>query len=121
MTSRIQRFHLGKRLSEMAIFNNVVYLAGQVASDATQDIQGQTRQVLDAIDKLLAEAHTDKSQILRVEIHLADLADFTGMNEVWDAWVAPGNAPPRATVQSALANPGWKVEMVVTAAVATPV
>jgi len=39
------------------------------------------------------------------------------MNEAWDAWVAPGNAPPRATVQAALANPGWKIEVVVTAAV----
>jgi len=121
MTNPIQRFHVGKRLSEMAIFNGMVFLAGQVAADATQDIRGQTRQVLEAIDKLLAEAQTDKSHILRVEIHLADLADFAGMNEVWDAWVAPSHAPPRATVQSALASPGWKVEMVVTAAIASPV
>jgi enamine deaminase RidA (YjgF/YER057c/UK114 family) len=39
------------------------------------------------------------------------------MNEVWEAWVAPGNAPCRATVQAKLAKPEWKVEIVVTAAV----
>lgn len=117
MTHSIRRFHVGDRLSEMAIFNNVVYLAGQVAADGSQDIRGQTTQVLAAIDKLLAEAHTDKAHILRVEIHLADLADFAGMNEIWDDWVSPGDAPPRATVQSALARAEWKVEMVVTAAI----
>ena len=51
-----------------------------------------------------------------MEIFLRDLADYDGMNRVWDAWVAPGFAPPRATVQAALARPNWRVEMVVTAA-----
>ncbi len=118
MTHSIRRFHVGDRLSEMAVFNQVAYLAGQVAADASQDIRGQTRQVLAAIDKLLGEAHTDKAHILMVQIYLADLADFAGMNEIWDDWVSPGDAPPRATVQAALARPEWKVEMVVTAAIA---
>jgi enamine deaminase RidA (YjgF/YER057c/UK114 family) len=100
----------------MAVHNGVAYLAGQVPEDASQDIQGQTAQVLAAIDALLARAGSDKSRILMTQIYLADLADFAGMNEAWDAWVAPGNAPPRATVQAALANPDWKIEVVVTAA-----
>jgi enamine deaminase RidA (YjgF/YER057c/UK114 family) len=104
-------------MSEMAIFNQTVYLAGQVASDAKQDIRGQTRQVLAAIDKLLAEAHTDNAHIVMAQIFLADIADFAAMNEVWDDWVAPGDAPPRATVQATLARPEWKIEIVVTAAV----
>lgn len=112
----VQRFDVGARLSEMAIHNGVAYLAGQVAEDASQDIQGQTAQVLAAIDALLARAGSDKSRILMAQIYLADLADFAGMNQAWDAWVAEGNAPPRATVQAALANPGWKIELVVTAA-----
>ncbi|MES2889070.1 MAG: RidA family protein [Pseudomonadota bacterium] len=118
MTHSIRRFHVGDRLSEMAVFNQVVYLAGQVATDASQDIRGQTTQVLAAIDKLLAEARTDKAHILMVQIFLADLADFGGLNEVWDDWVSPGDAPPRATVQALLARSEWKVEMVVTAAIA---
>ncbi len=114
----ILRFHVGTRMSEAAVYNGVVYLAGQVADDATLDIKGQTQQVLAAIDKLLAEAGSAKSHILRAQIFIADLADFAAMNEVWEAWVVDGQAPPRATVQAALANPGWKIEIVVTAAVA---
>ncbi|WP_425260886.1 RidA family protein [Rubrivivax sp. RP6-9] len=112
----IQRFDVGTRLSEMAVHNGVCYLAGQVAADDTQDITGQTQQVLAAIDKLLARAGTDKSKLLRVQIFIADLADFPAMNAVWEAWLPAGNAPPRATVQAALAKPTWKVELVVTAA-----
>lgn len=114
----ILRFHVGKRMSESAVHNGVVYLAGQVADDASQDIGGQTRQVLASIDRLLTEAGSAKSHILRAQIFLADLADFAAMNEVWEGWVVEGQTPPRATVQAALANPDWKVEIVVTAAVA---
>ena len=113
----MQRFDVGARLSEMAVHNGVAYLAGQVPDDATQDIAEQTAQVLACVDRLLARAGTDKSRLLMVQIFLADLADFPGMNTVWDAWVAPGHTPPRATVQAALANPAWRIEVVVTAAV----
>ncbi|MBN8509914.1 MAG: RidA family protein [Burkholderiales bacterium] len=114
----VQRFDVGARLSEMAVHNGVAYLAGQVAADGTQDIRGQTRQVLAAIDALLARAGSDKSRLLMCQIFLADLADFAAMNEVWEAWLPAGAAPPRATVRAQLAKPEWKVEMVVTAAVA---
>lgn len=117
MTTPIQRFDVGPRMSEMAVHNGVVYLAGQVAADATKDIRDQTRQVLGAIDALLARAGSDKSKILRTQIFLADLADFAAMNVVWEAWVMPGHTPSRATVQAALAKPQWKIEVVVTAAV----
>jgi enamine deaminase RidA (YjgF/YER057c/UK114 family) len=117
MTKGLSRFHVGNRLSEMAVFNNTVYLAGQVATDATKDIRGQARQVLATVDKLLAEAGTDKANILMCQIFLADMADFSAMNEIWDGWVAAGHAPPRATVQAALAKPEWKIEVVVTAAI----
>ncbi|MGN7830400.1 RidA family protein [Pseudoxanthomonas sp. 22568] len=113
----IQRFDVGPRMSEMAIHNGVVYLAGQIADDASQDIRGQTRQVLAAVDALLAQAETDKSKLLRVEIFLKDMLDFEGMNQAWDEWVVPGHTPPRATVQARLANAEWRIEVLVTAAV----
>ena len=116
MTTPIQRFDVGPRMSEMALHNGVAYLAGQVAEDATQGIEGQTSQVLAAIDALLARAGSDKTRILRAEIFLADLADFAAMNAVWESWVVAGHTPPRATVQAALAKPQWKIEVVVTAA-----
>ncbi len=114
----IQRFDVGARLSEMAVHGGTVYLAGQVPDDATQDIGGQTRQVLAMVDRLLARAGTDKTRILMAQIFLADLADFDGMNAAWDAWVPAGHAPPRATVQARLARPEWRIEIVVTAAAA---
>ena len=116
MTHAVRRYHVGDRLSEMAIHHGTVYLAGQVPADTTQDIRGQTRQVLAMVDKLLAEAGSDNAHILMAQIFLADMADFAGMNEVWDDWVAPGDAPPRATVQARLGKPEWKIEIVVTAA-----
>jgi enamine deaminase RidA (YjgF/YER057c/UK114 family) len=112
----VQRFDVGPRLSEMAVHNGVCYLAGQVAADGSADITGQTQQVLAAIDALLARAGTSKHKLLRVEIFLKDLADFPAMNAVWEAWLPPGEAPPRATVKAELARPEWRVEMVVTAA-----
>ena len=112
----VQRFEVGPRMSEIAVHNGVCYLAGQVAADGSQDIGGQTQQVLAAIDALLKQAGTDKTQILRAQIFLANIADFPGMNAVWDQWVVAGHTPPRATVQAALAKPEWKVEIVVTAA-----
>ena len=112
----IQRFHVGPRLSEMAVHNGTIYLAGQVAEDASQDISGQTRQILAAIDKLLAEVGSDKTRILSTTIYIADMADFAGMNTAWDAWVVPGATPPRATVEASLAKPGYKVEIQVIAA-----
>lgn len=115
--TEIKRFDVGPRMSEMAVHNGTVYLAGQIAEDAAQDIGGQTRQVLAAIDALLARAGSDKSKILRAQIFIADLADFATMNVAWEAWVVPGRTPPRATVQAALAKPQWKIEIVVTAAV----
>ncbi len=112
----IQRFDVGARLSEMAIHNGTIYLAGQVPDTAELDIAGQTAEVLASIDALLARAGSDKSKILHAQIFLADLADFPGMNAVWDAWVPTGHAPTRATVQAQLARPQWRIEIVVTAA-----
>jgi enamine deaminase RidA (YjgF/YER057c/UK114 family) len=100
------------------VHNGTIYLAGQVPDDGALDIGGQTAQVLAEIDALLARAGSDRRHLLRAEIFLADLGDFAGMNAVWDAWVVPEHAPARATVQARLARPEWKVEIVITAAVA---
>lgn len=113
----IQRVNVAKRLSDMAIYNGVAYLAGQVPEDASLDITGQTEQVLAIIDSLLEQAGTNKSRILMAQIFISNMAEFDGMNKAWDAWVADGNAPPRATIEARLANPNFKVEIVVTAAV----
>lgn len=112
----VERLHVAARYSEAAIFNGVVYLAGMVPECTEADIRSQTADVLRQIDQRLLEAGSDKTRLLRVQIYLTDIGDIAAMNEVWDAWVAPGHAPPRATVQAALADPGWRIEIVATAA-----
>ncbi len=87
----LHRIGMAKRYSEAAVYNGVVYLAGQVPEETIgQDIEAQTREVLDQIDRLLAQARSDKSHILMCQIFIADLEDFAGMNRVWDNWVTPG-------------------------------
>ena len=112
----IKRLHVGKTLSEASIHNGTIYLAGQIAEDTTQNIEGQTREVLGHIDRLLAEAGSDKSRILMCQIYISDVKDFDHMNDVWNEWVADGNSPPRATVEAKLVRPEILVEIVVVAA-----
>ena len=117
MNTDIQRLHVAARYSEAAVFNGVVYLAGMVPECEATDIRSQTADVLKQIEQRLAEAGSDKTRILRTQIYLQDITDIAAMNEVWDAWVVAGSAPPRATVQAALATPAYLIEVVVTAAV----
>jgi enamine deaminase RidA (YjgF/YER057c/UK114 family) len=112
----IQRLHTEKRYSEIVIHNGTVYLAGQLADDYAGDIAEQTRQTLANIDRLLAEAGSDKAHILSLTIYLKDMADYAGMNVLWDAWVAEGAAPARACVEAKLYDPRVLVEMTVVAA-----
>jgi len=111
----IKRHNVGPRMSQAVENGNTVYLAGLVADDASQDVKGQTKQILAKIDALLKAAGTDKSKLLSANIWLTDIATWSQMNEVWDAWVSPGNTPARATVEAKLAGPGLKVEIMVQA------
>jgi enamine deaminase RidA (YjgF/YER057c/UK114 family) len=113
----IRRFEVGPRMSQCVVHGNTVYTAGQVAQGARgASVTEQTRDILATIDKLLAQAGTDKSRLLTANIWLADIATFDQMNQVWDAWVDSGNTPARATVQAQLAHPDYKVEIMVSAA-----
>jgi enamine deaminase RidA (YjgF/YER057c/UK114 family) len=114
----ITRMTTSKRASFIVVHNGTVFLAGITPEDRSQDIRGQTRQVLAKIERLLAEAGTDKSRLLTAQIWVKDIKnDFAGMNEMWDAWTAPGAAPTRATAQCEMAAPEILVEIIVTAAV----
>ena len=114
----ITRHHVGARLSETAVHHGTVYLAGQIPeNNPGADITTQTQEVLGHIDRLLGEAGSSKKSILQCQIFLTDVTEIGAMNAVWDAWVAPGHTPPRATVQALLANPAYKIEVVVVAAV----
>jgi enamine deaminase RidA (YjgF/YER057c/UK114 family) len=107
----ITRHHTNQRMSQIVIHGDTVYLAGQVADDASADVGVQTRQVLQKIDILLAEAGSDKSKILSAQIWIASMGHFAQMNEVWDDWVAEGHAPARACIETRLASPDLLVEV----------
>jgi len=113
----IKRIQPGPRMSAGVVHNGVVYLSGQVAKNkAGASVAEQTKDILAIIDGLLAEAGTDKSKLITTNIWLADIGSFAEMNAAWDAWVAPGNPPARATVESKLASPQYTVEIMVSAA-----
>ena len=111
----VRRIEPGPRMSQAVAHAGTVYLAGQVGAPG-QTVADQTRAVLAQIDRLLMEAGSDKSRILSATIWLADIADFAAMNSVWDGWIDPANPPARATGESRLAAPEFKVEIIVTAA-----
>jgi len=112
----IQRYCVGKRLSDMVVHNKVIYLAGQVADDTSKDITGQTEEVLAAIDKLLHEAGSTWRTHVFSDAVPADMKDFAAMNAVWEKWVVAGHTPARATIEAKLANPAYKVEIMAIAA-----
>jgi enamine deaminase RidA (YjgF/YER057c/UK114 family) len=101
--------------SDSVVHNGTVYLV-EVPTNLDADITGQTENLLASIERLLAQAGSDKSRLLMATIYLADMADYSAMNAVWDAWLPEGSAPARACVQARLANPGFRVEIVLTAA-----
>ncbi|AWI86807.1 hypothetical protein CEW88_23845 (plasmid) [Alloyangia pacifica] len=111
----ITRIEPGARMSQAVVHNGIVYLAGQVGEGA--DVTAQCKDALASVDRLLAEAGSDKSRLLTTTIWLADMADFAAMNAVWDAWVDPANPPARATGEAKLATPDYFVEFIVTATV----
>ncbi|ANB90664.1 endoribonuclease L-PSP [Moraxella ovis] len=104
-------------LSEIAIHNGVVYLAGQVPNGDSLDIKGQSREVFANIDAALAKAGSDKSKILSAQVFITDLANFDAFNSEWNQWVKDITPPTRATVEAKLVNPNWLVEIMVVAAI----
>lgn len=112
----VERKKVGPRLSQAVVHGETVYLAGIVADHPVPEVAAQTGQILDQIDKLLAECGTNKSKLLMATIWLADIRYYDEMNSVWDKWVTPGQTPARACVEARLAQPKYLVEIRVVAA-----
>jgi enamine deaminase RidA (YjgF/YER057c/UK114 family) len=107
----IKRLSPGKRLSGAVVHGDTVYVAGQVATDPTAGVKGQTEQILKKIDDLLAAAGATKANLLSATVWLANMGTYDEMNAAWDAWVDPNNTPARATLESRLAQPKYLVEI----------
>ncbi|WP_232493324.1 RidA family protein [Novosphingobium kaempferiae] len=111
----IIRIDQGPRMSEAVVHGDTVYLAGQIGAPG-ESVTEQTKAALAEIEALLAQTGSSKDHLLMATIWLADIADFEEMNAVWDAWIAGHPAPARATGESKLAAPEYKVEIIVIAA-----
>jgi enamine deaminase RidA (YjgF/YER057c/UK114 family) len=113
--SRIIRTDANQVLAKVVEYHGFVYTQGVVASDTSKGITEQTQDVLAQIDTLLEIHGTDKTRLLQAHIWLKDIADREAMNAVWSAWLPEGGAPARACVQAVMADPGYLVEIMVTA------
>ncbi|AVJ17988.1 RidA family protein [Serratia rhizosphaerae] len=111
----IERIDPEQRWSEAVVHNETIYYTS-VPENLDEDATAQTANALAAIDVLLARVGSDKSRVMDATVFLADAADFAAMNAAWDAWVVPGSAPVRCTVQAKLMNPKYKVEIKIIAA-----
>jgi enamine deaminase RidA (YjgF/YER057c/UK114 family) len=115
--STLKRINCGPRMSDAVVSGNIVYVSGKVATKTKgKSVTLQTKEILSTIDAILKQAGTDKTKIITANIWLSKISTFQEMNKVWDAWVAPGNTPARATVEAKLAAPDYNVEIMVTAA-----
>lgn len=101
-------------ISKVVERGRMIYVSG-VTPEPAGDVTAQTRQVLERIDRLLAAAGTDKSQLLTAQVWLKDMGDFEAHNAAWNDWVDRANPPVRACVQAELWRPEMRVEIMVTA------
>ena len=114
----IERIGAGNRMSDAVIYGDRIYLSGYVAEKAEgKSVREQTQDILEQIDETLRQAGSHKTKILKASIWLTDIHSWAEMNEAWDAWVVPGQAPARATVEAKLAGPGFNVEIMVEAVI----
>ena len=112
----ITRHDQSNILSQAVVYGDTVYLAGVVAKGLEKDIKGQTKEILDEIDRLLGKSGSNKSKVLSATIWVTDIRNRAPMNEVWTTWVDAKNLPARAWVEAKLADPRALVEIMIIAA-----
>ncbi|WP_458096826.1 RidA family protein [Roseomonas sp. WA12] len=113
--SAILRKGVGPVLSTSVEYHGFVYLAGITADDLSQDVSGQTQQILNKIDAALEEHGTDKTRLLQAQVWLKDIRDRDALNKLWVSWLPEGGAPVRACVEANMADPRHLVEIMVSA------
>jgi enamine deaminase RidA (YjgF/YER057c/UK114 family) len=114
--SDIKRYGVTRRWSDAVVFGQVVYFV-EVPDDPQLSAEEQFHAVLEQVDIRLALVGSNRKRLLQVMIYLPDPADLLLFNQIWDQWVPNGHAPSRACVHTALAAPGYRVELVLTAAI----
>ncbi len=94
----------------------MLYCSGQIPlHPETSEIVGETamdqcRQVMENLEAVLAAAGADFSKVVKTTIFLADMQDFTSVNEVYATYF-PETPPARVTVQVGRLPKDVKVEI----------
>jgi enamine deaminase RidA (YjgF/YER057c/UK114 family) len=96
-------------------FGKLLYFV-EVPDDPNGTAEQQFHQVLRQVEERLRQGSSDIKSLLQVLIFLPNPGDLSTFNSIWDAWVPNGHAPVRACIHATLAAPGYRVELVVTAA-----
>jgi 2-iminobutanoate/2-iminopropanoate deaminase len=100
----------GKRPEKTPLFSgivsygNLVFIAG-IGAHFEGDIKAHTKHVLDEIQKRLEEVGSSMEKVLKVNVYLHDLKDYTAMNEVFLGRFGP-EPPVRTTIAAAGGIPG---------------
>ncbi|MDQ6962842.1 MAG: Rid family detoxifying hydrolase [Mariprofundaceae bacterium] len=106
--------------SQAAVYNGIVYTSGQVGLDPSlgrlvaDDVSSQALQVMKNLDAVLKACDSDKSQIIKVNIFLDNMADFPTVNALYAEWLGE-HRPARATVEVAGLPLAAKIEIDVVA------
>ena len=102
---------------QVVMDDRYAFLAGLVAADFPEGIEAlgdagaETRAVLDAIGSMLDELKLSRDDMVKVEVHLADLGDFAAMDDAYRNFFNPGRFPARTTTESKHLFGGSKVEI----------
>ena len=95
---------------------NMVFCSGQIPIDPTtgefvsNNVAEQTHQVLTNLSAVLEAAGTNLNNVVKTTVFLADMNDFTAMNEIYAEFFSD-NEPARATVQAARLPRDARVEI----------
>jgi 2-iminobutanoate/2-iminopropanoate deaminase len=95
---------------------NLLFCSGQIPIDpATGEfvsggVAEQTEQVMRNLSAVLSAGQSSLKQVVKTTVFLADMDDFTAMNEVYGRFFGE-NPPARATVQAARLPRDAKVEI----------
>ena len=116
MTNNLRKIGGSARFSAISIHNGQVHLAGQVSQLKDGDIAAQSGDVFAKVDDLLDQAGTTRDNLISVQIWLADMDDYAGMNAVWDEWVSSVTPPTRVCVEARMAQPHYLIEVLAIAA-----
>lgn len=104
------------KISQAMIYGNLCFVSGMVARDPATGktvvggLAEQTRQVLKNIEAVLQAAGTSREYVIKTDVHLTDMSQFTEFNKEWEAFF-PNNPPARICTQAGALGPTFLIEI----------